>query len=557
MKLNLTGSQFGESHIGHTQQNAANVTMTDAAAILYVFNPYEGQFQDVGLRPFNYRFDTNFLSDIQEISDNAKRAIGSASALIGGLEAKSNLSDYIVPTPGANLAFRASQLSHHHRFILVLTDTGGGLQMPNTAFSTGNNKLRRIYSGYFMDEPFGRMGLGGNYNLNPNAVMVITHKTVVGMTTDSSQWGSFSRLTTHSSDEIFNRQATQSLTSVNVGGAGNEVHLMTPDSCLNEIDMTEEGGTIVVPGQNSAVHKWKGSNLVSSILEQPEQNVSHVVKGLIKYQDDQTNRNTMLGRRGMASFDDVYVDEGHHRMMMASHLKLPRSGYNSKFDLDVDSVISPVDIDNMVNHQLQIVPFDLKRPMYYETLDQFEASVLNQYSFLIASVVCPIISSVGLNDLEFVFEVANMNGRIEPNWTIHGATPNYPVGEEELRKMVRSAQVELESGIFRTIFDSKGDFGVAVKANSTGMTVVRLVLAGQGYNNTVDFEFPSCMGGLVSPLLGDAASRMQNSHEIESLFNIAAGKTAPSYFTEDDHKYADYANSISIYDDADEPVEID
>jgi hypothetical protein len=546
MSLNLSGSQFGEFQIGHAQQNASGIMNTNLKAVLFVFRPYQGQFEDVSLRPFNYRFDTNFLNDVQKVTDMSTRTELSPTAQLAGMKQHLNFNDYIMPTRVAQMTFKASQLSHNHRFILILTDDATGLVAPNTQFSTGgNNKQRRIYTGYFLDEPYAPGIFGGGNNLNPHATMIITHKTVVGMMGTSDQWGYRERLSTHVSDEIFNPTVTTALTSVNVGGYKNDIHLMTPENCLSGVDMTAEGDTLVMPGVHSEMSKQRANSSVSSILEQPDHNVTHIVRGMIRHVDEQNNKNIMLGRSTAASFDDRYVTDELARASMHNHLMLPRGNLNSRFDLDINSNISPVDIDNLVNQSLEVIPINLDRPSYYDTMDQTEASITNQYSFLISAVVIPILSGAGLDSLQFTYEIAKIRGVVESEFRIANPMANYPVSDVELANIIRAVQYELEQGIFKTIYESVGDFGVTVGACVTGMTSVRLNLVGMGINNPVDFEFPSCMGGLVSPLIGDAASHGNNSENIEGVFNIAMGKNnTPSYFNDDDKNFMSLANSF-------------
>lgn len=543
--LNLTGMSFGQQQIGHDKQNASNLLLTKSNAILFIFTPFQNQFEDVGLRPYTYRFDDNFLNDFQQVTDLAKNAGINQSSLIDQMNTNLNLNDCIIPDPEAKMMFRASHLSGNYRFVLVLTDNGSGLTMPNTSFGGGNNQVRRIYTGYFLDEPIGRTTLGGKPTTNPNSVMVITHKTVVGTTFSSSSWGQQSKVVTRSSDEIFNPHASLQLTATTM--ADNRIHLMTPDNCLNSVDMTEEGDTLIMPGVQSDLTRWNASSYVPGVLEQPEFNVSQIVKATIRYQEEMNNRGLMLGRRASASMDDHYVDESMHRMKMVNHLQLPRSSNNTRFDLDVDSHISASSLDDMVDGNLEIIPITLERPMYYETADHAERSLTNQYSFFIATVISPMLSGVGLNDIDFAFDIANIRGTVETSWRIDGAGPHYPVSAEQVNDMVRAVKYELEQGVFKTIFGSVGDFSVYVRANATGMTAVRLSLVGMGYTNPVDFTFPSCMGGLVSPLLGDSVSHQYNSSAVESLFHIATGSDrTPSYFNDEDRQYLNHYNSLNL-----------
>lgn len=553
--LNLTGSYFGND-VGFAQQNQPGLMETKSRAVLYVFKPYQNQFSDVGLRPFQYRFDENFIAGTQEITDLAKRGTMQAGVIIEDLMSRNNLNDYMLPSYSPTMQFRASQLADRWRFILVLTEAASDLSIGNTVLSTSpSSQMRRIYSGFFEDEPFNTTNFGGKRTLNPHSYMVITHKTVVGTATSHGRLGPETSLNTFVSEEIVHPTVSQNLTINSMGD--NTLHLMTPDNCVNSIDSTDDGYSIAVPGAHSDISRDTGANVVSDFLEQPAHNVAQIVKGMIRYQDDFVHRNRLSTRRVGSYFDDEFIDESLQRTKLARYMSLPRARRAGAFDLDENDRISPVDLDNMVSGELDVVDFDLERPQYYETADQLETSVTNQYSFLIASVISPIMNSAGLNEMQFEFQIARRNGQVHESFRTYSAAPNWPVPQHDLMSMAKAVEIELSRGIFATIFESKGDFHVTVSANATGMTVVRLSLVGQGYRNPVDFELPSCMGGLITPLLGDSASNATNSEAIETLYNVATGSASIGRsFNQDDRDFMNYAQSNALtYDESEMQID--
>ena len=547
MSLNLAGSSyFGETDFGHTQQNAGNVMDTDQKAMLYVFKPYQNQFADVGLRPFQYNFDENFIAETQQISDLSKRGSAQSSSLISGLMASTNLNDNMMPSFASSMVFKASHLSDRYRFILLLTEGANNLINGNTiAASHSNSHVRRIYTGYFEDEPFNPTTFSDSRRtLNPNAFMVITHKTVMGTSLQHGQFGSRTEINTHSSEEIIHPQLAKGL--IGYSQANTDLFLMTPSNCINSIETNEDNVSIAIPGAHSNMSRDIGANVVADILEQPGHNVAQIVKGMIRFQDDITQHNRLSSRKVDRYFADDFADESIARMKLGKYMDLPRSRMMSAFDLDLDGRISADDIDRKVGGQLQVIDFDLERPMYYETADQMEASVTNQYSFLIAAVIVPILSSAGLNAMNFEYQIARRSGQIQEDFRTNSAEPNWPVPQSDLLSMAKAVEMELINGIFATIFHSKGDFHVAVNANATGMTVIRLSLVGQGYVNRVDFELPSCMGGMISPLIGDARDNATNSEAIETLYNVATGtQSVTNSFNDDDRNFMNHTESLS------------
>ena len=546
MTLNLTGSYFGDD-IGFGQSPNNDLMKTNSRAVLYVFKPYQNQFGDVGMRPFIYNFDENFLHGAQEITDLSKRGSADAPMMMESLMTQNNLNDHLMPSSMPSMVFKGSHLTDRWRFILILTEAASDLSIGNTVLSSNSNsQMRRIYNGYFEDEPFNPATFStSRRTLNPNSFMVITHKTIVGTATEHGQHGGRTMLNTWASEEVIHPQLSKALTAG--VGMGGDLFLMTPENCINSIDSTEDGYSTAVPGAHSSIARDTGAHVMSDILEQPAHNVAQVVKGMIKYQDEVSHRDRLSSRRVNSYFEDSFMDESLQRQKLGRYMSLGRSRRMGRFDLDVDSRISPVDLDAMVDGALDVIDFDIERPIYYETADQEEASITNQYSFLIASVISPILNSAGLNQMQFEYEIARIRGQVQDNFIVYSAASNWPVPDDDLRSMTIAVKVELINGIFATIFGSKGDFNVKVSADATGMTQVRLSLVGMGIRNPVDFELPSFMGGLITPLIGDAASNATNSESIETMYNIATGtKNISNAFDDNDRSFMNYANTVDF-----------
>jgi hypothetical protein len=529
---------------GFSSQNAGGVMDTSHGAILYIFKPYRGQIGDVAMRPFQYTFDDNFLNDVEERMDLSSKGSARAATLVDNLMDSTNLTNYMMPSHKPAMTFHGNHLDRNYRFILIFTTKASSLNIGQTVIGAGSNAMiRRIYTGYFTDDPVNMATFSSNrHTLNPNAYMVITHKTIVNSGIMHNAYGSRSVLNTKASEEVVHGQISLNLTGLN--GPRNDLYLMTPENCFNSIVSGDGQTHIAVPGAYSSLNGDKGANVVADVLEMPKHNVAQVVRGMIRYRDEVTTKEQLTMYRQDRLFDDELLDEAHHRMKIAGHMALPRSNKMDEFDLDLDRPVSPVDLEKLVNGDLQVMPFDLERPMFYETADQQDLSITNMYSSLIVSVICPLMSAAGLNAIQFTYEIADRQGQVFDDFIPVSAEPLVTISNPDVLKMVKAVSVELINGVFDVIFKSKGAFTVMVSANTTGMTIVRLSLIGMGLTNRVDFEIPSCMGGLISPLLGDAASNANNSEAVEGLYNTATGTRD---FTENDKTFTnlayDFANS--------------
>lgn len=550
MSLDLSGGNFGGNSFGFDGQNGSHVMATNNKAVLYIFKPYRGQFNDVSMRPFQYSFDDNFIHDVEERMDLSSKGSARAPQIMKNLMDTTNLNNYMLPSHKPTMTFKGGHLDSFYRFILIFTDKVNGLNIGQTVLSTNSNAMvRRIYTGYFTDEPLNMQSYGSNHKaLNENAFLVITHKTIVNHSTEMAAYGSRTRLDTKVSEEIVHGQISMDLMGNN--GKRNDLYLMTPENCFNSIVSDNQGGHIAVPGAYSSINGDKGANVVSDILEMPAHNVAQVVKGMMRYRDEVTTKDRLSIYHQERLFDDDLLDEAANRSKIAGHMALPRSSKMSELDLDLDRQISPESLNKMVGGDLDVIPFDLERPMFYETADQTELSVVNQYSYLIAMVIVPIMNAAGLNTLQFQYEITNRRGEIIDDFIPQGAEPFVTIADSDVMQMVKAVSIELIQGVFDVIFKSKGDFHVLVSANTTGMTIVRLSLIGLGYKNKIDFEIPSCMGGLISPLLGDAASNTNNSYAVEGLYSAATGT---SQFSQNDKDFAGLAMEYA----RDNPLSLD
>lgn len=552
MTFDRGGSYFGtnDSFAGGVNKNHSNLLDKDAKALLYVFAPNDKTIGDVGLRPFAYHFDENFLAGAGELTNQSLRGVDWSPALVEDMMLRSNFSNNMTVSSQPSIHLKTSYLSSSWRFILILTEKSRDLIGVNTVMSTGGNQqVRRIYTGFFEDEPFNPTTLTDYRRTpNPHAVMVFTHKTVMGMTTSHGRYGPETMISTRTSEEFVLPAYTKSLATGSGFNQRDELHLMTPANCVNSIATSEDGYSFATPGVHSNITNDQGVIPVSDLFEQPSQNVSYVLKGLLKTQDDFNARKRMAHRRTDRFFEDSFMGEGFHRQSLANNLEIPRSPKMSVFDLDVDSRISVQDLDQMVSGDMDVVPMNMESPLFYDTADQSESSVTNKYSFLIASVMSPILNSAGLNELQFAYQKAWVRGEVRDNFKVEGAAANWVVPQEDLNQMVRAVMTELASGIFDTIFQSMGDFHVVVNAYVTGITTVRLSLVGQGMKCHTDFELPSYLGGIISPLIGTDINNAENTQSIEGLYGVATGSSEPSYFNQDDKDFMNYANNLSFDD---------
>lgn len=519
MSFSSFGSNFDGVNIGYEAPQAQNLFSGNDHAVLYVFPPKQGQVSDMALRPLQYNFDDNFFGQAQEISSQALRGTNRSSVLVESLMRQGNLNDQMIVNMTPTFTMRTSLLSEKWRFLLILTEQNKPMGMGTFASTLSPSSNRYIYTGFFEDEPFNPLTFGASRTLNENCFMVITHKSLVSANTRMGRFGSESFVNTMQSDSIVHAGLTRDLVADNISSRG--LQLMTPDNCVTSSEQSSDGFTYASYGKSSLIND-NGAVAVQGKFEQPAQNVRGVLEGILLNQEETNQRKSISVYHRNEILDD-YTEDTLRRNSLSSFLQGRTSPLVSKFDLDVNSRISSADLDKMVNGTLTVVPIDMQKPMFYDTADTTESSMVNQYSSLIGTVVPQIISFAGLNSLQFRYDAMVMNGVTQDQFFIERAEGIYQMTPDEIRQRVAAVQFELSRGIFDVILRAVGAFSVLIKVDVSGMTQIRLSLIDQGKTNFADFEIPSFAGGIITPMIGDDVLMAGNSQSIETLYGIATG----------------------------------
>ncbi len=524
MTLNLFDSTAG-SGLGFVGQNQDNLLNTRDKAVMYIFRPHVRQFEDVAIRPYSYSFDENFLNTASEMIDMVSKNYTRPSVDMY----RGNLNDYLMPEKAPSLLVRASNLENHYRFILIITESGSGLITNHTqAASSSSSQMRRIYTGFFNDEPFNPLThIGGKRTYNRSALLIVTHKTKLNSTYGSGPYGGTMQLSNLRSDEIINPELSKSLT-VSLRSNVPSLRLMTPDNLIGSLSFnSDEGTAFSMPGSQSNLLEDQGVIPMADILEMPSENVSTLLNGIMSYQDEQSHYERLSTKRAKAHWEDEFLDEAQKRAKLVHHLKLPRANdHHSEFDFDLNRPISLGFVDDQCDGHLVIQDIDLPTPQFYETADQREIGTVNQFSYLIATVLPPLLNTAGLNRLQFDYQIAESRGQVQRQFRPYGSEAQIAgVPTQDLFSMIKAVEYELINGIFDVIYRSVGAFGVMVDCSVTGNTIVRLNLADHGvkYRNTADFVMPSSLGGLISPMIGDDLIFTSNAQNTANMIDHVTG----------------------------------
>ncbi len=532
INLNIPGStpMLFESSIPN------NAFANSSKAVMFIMKVKNGkQFSDTPLRSFHYNFDTNFREETLDVLESMREVTFNHRSLLDQMKNRINLSDCIVPSMVPQISVKTSRLNDVYRFVLVFTTKPQNDLISGNTFlhSTSGVEYRRIYNGFFLDESFNPL----TGTPNPNAVIVITHKTVLNSHTDFGPYGANTMINAMASESVHNADISKEI-SVNLTNnqIDNSLFLTTPENVVNSSTNISDGFGFSNPGGiiDSGAVKFK------DFLEQPAHHASVIVKGFITDNETTMQRAHLSTHRSQSMIDDFFGNEmGNSRR--SHHFAIAPEPRQSPFDLDENSKITLGHLDQMVSGDLEIIRLFIENPMYYDTVDQMERSVTNMYSSLIATVVPPVLNSAGIRSFGFEYQVKRTAMFPEENFMVHHVDMAWTVPQDQQVAKIRAIQHELSTGIFKTIFESQGDFTVLVHADVTGMTKVRLSLVGAGYKCLADFEHPSCLGGIVSPLIANSLVSTTNAEAMDNLFVHTQNSISMRRHKPEDRDFMSYA----------------
>ena len=541
--LDLSGAlSQGPSPAGNLL-NGQDLLQNTHRAILYVFAPFARQFGDVALRPLEYRIDENLTDKIRQTLDIHRRESIDSSALLRNLESSVNLSEYMTTSTVPDMVLRASRLNEYFRFILIFTDNNRNAIHAGTYTGDNGNQIRWIYSGFFLEEPFNfKTFRDHRHSLNLNAHGIITHKTKLNLITRYGAHGGQTNIDTRSSENILNGEIASGLIIPTRQNQSTSINIMDPMSCFNSQGMGSRSSFMSTPTINSSLALQPGSAQFADTFERPNENVSKIISGLMTAQDHQL-RQQHYNRHQHAIADDIGFGEELFENKLGNYFNIPRSSNQSLFDFDVNQNLTLGHIDKIVNHELQVIPLIKNRPEMYETADQFASNYRAQFSSLIAMVLPSMMNAIGINAIDFAYEIVRTRGTVQKQFPVFSRETTWPMQDQaQVNGMVRALQCELDEGIFRTIFETVGDFSVTVNANATGFTTVVLNLVGQGSPiDPTPFEVPSVLGGMVSPIIGSDVINNENYHKISELASLVRESNNTSSYNESDHEFAAFA----------------
>lgn len=543
---------FRDSDFDRPEKNRRGVFNSKNNAILVLMEPITKQFNDVGYRPMLYNFDEGALAqhgeDLMLKSSRGSHSVNEmAASLFKNIDAASSM----IPSLNVDSVFRASKLNDSYRFVLILTSDPRERLASNSRILNRNarGKTRRIYSGVCIGEPISRGMFRTDKRLNPECQLKIMRKVVTEITHEDGARGSSTQLTSRFADEIINPDMVRDLRS----SRDTSLELLLPERISQGI-VASDDQISSAPGLATDISDEKEEIVFSNLLENPRNHVDTLARAFTLMVDEKA-AGDRLGHRRDSAWD---IDNEHSLEMRTTafqnYLHVPTSGLIDEADLDVHDTITMEDIDERFDPE--VIEFGLEDALLYDTADHRERSTINQYSYLIAIITPTILSSLGLNDIHFIYEVEKRRGQIHPSerFRIKHIEPVYEVSNAELEDMERAFRSEMRKSCLDHIFATIGDFHLVCECDVTGFTTIRLNPVEAGMRCEVDFEIPTLLGGNISPMIGSEVDSASNTDSLVNVWQTLLGNRD----TPEDNDLFERPELISRYDnDEDYPEDQD
>lgn len=466
-------------------------------------------------RPLVYNFNDNFIDEAASV---CKKALDKGSMYIDAFLNRPDVLSTVVPSATGILTdFR--HLSNMWTFIFIVS----GDKPRNVAISTGfntnptfTNSLmgnRIIYTGFFInDEPINTVNFGtATPTINPNAELIITHKTVINV---ASVYGNMGRHTR--SDVVGDVDVVHGLVANITDTANNQLHFITPDKLHDSVDIAADGKSMLTWGNGSdnVVFSSMSPVPVASANSVPRANLSLIFNSQIE-----TDKNILANSVGNGTLrsgpndDELYSPADIYHSNMQTHLNSGTSAADH-VGLKTNQIVSLAYLDSMYNPIVQPIATPYNSQM--GILDQCTNSAVTVYSSLVTQIVPTMLVNRGFGMIAFAYD------SYHNKWSWEGYSLLIPADDAATNAKIIAIQQDLMQQIF-PILSQRGPF--ALYATITTGHVSRCILNFYCDNevNTGAYETPTIAGGILSNMLGDNNIYTHNTSGFSQLVSRLNG----------------------------------
>lgn len=511
--------------------------------VLHVFTPR--RLQMMARRPLMTRFNEKFADEAANIITDTSLRIDDnfRKSSLDELINSSSAMNIVSPTAQVRGSIKTDYLSDYWTFLLVVNNEkpNYALMAPDGmadqasefagAFTGGN---RAIYTGYFADEPVNlRTMQMTDITVNPNARMIITHKSLI---TANQGWGPGGTMRTRESVtadvDIVNPDLLDVISSSEPGS----LHKNTPDALIGARERyTDDDGLTVTAthhGYSTELNKFGPSHITSSFAV-PKNNLSTVVRG-IKAQMESIEAESYKGTLS-DKFDHLY-DNSSDTLTSGLERRWRNANPMEHIGLQESEVITIKSCETRYGH-VDVVPHPIAKDGVGDPVDQMVNSASNIYSSLFLQAAPTIMLNHRISDIMFIYdsyEDGYVPGTI--SYGLIGTTVSNVEEEKRVNAFLRS----LRNDLYTVLYNGHGHFHLSASLTTSGVSKCTLNYYDDHGTITGQYELPNIAGGLVSNMIGDINEVSDNATNLAHLVDHI---TDTSHVNRNFGKYTNYADN--------------
>jgi hypothetical protein len=469
-------------------------TGSQISGVLYIFAPRT--INDQWRRPLAYQFDKTFLDGAVDTLFHRETKSALTSFLNNPIH-----STCILPGPKNPEFVNLSRLSGNYTFCMCIDNDNVPISPLGIRSPLSQN--RTIYTGFFLEEPVNSVIHGAHQTINPNAHLIITHKTLINKQTIQDNYGYSSvRTKTVADGDLLNPRLMSQLSN------DAESVLMRPSDLMDYTENVGGGSYVTTIGDTLALKQVQEPITLQSEYVIPQENAKRILS-TVHNAFEKAKLNQYGGRMhpDPSLTDDVMMSSIYQDLQSTSPL--------SRIGLKENDVVT---IDFLVKrYGIQIPNVIQAENGRYAVANQSKINAENVLSAYLMNTVPAYLVEFKLSNVGFIYNSFDDKFNIPDEDTVGTLVP---MALEEMRGCVFAFINALKTRVFPVIkaahgseFDLIGYFSCGNTSHCTLNFLDNSIL------NRDTYEVPTLMGGFNTPLVGSMSLARDNSIQLNTLIN--------------------------------------
>ena len=522
--------------------NGNNFDISSNKNILFLFTPRA--FQKQAIRPLAYSLNDKFVNEINDsILENIENV--ETFSMIRNLANSPNAQGAFIPVHNNPMEVNMNDFSNNWSFLLIVNNETANFTTHANGFGGANSPLtnrmrenRVVYSGFFLnDEPINRTTMNtGNPTLNPDATIMITHKTHTNKLTHMHNNGMTGKRSGVISDsDVVHPNIINKITNTGV-------HQLTPDILMENTEAHTDAESNYVTssmyGENTEINNSQNTINIDSNLSSPKDNIRKILKGVVLATSAVLSIDHM-GNYGQAGDLSSMLDSGHDDLFTGTM----RNSFKPHPDLigmSANDVVSIVEL--VARYDPTIQPVVIENTLN-DSVNQFDNTPRNIWSSMIVTTVPAIMSNCLLNQVSMQYDSYGVDGR-SPAVYFNDVGTIVDMTESEKQTKVNAFLYCISTDVFEMLYQARGHFSLQFSINIGGISKCILNFYSDDNKVAEPYEVPTIAGGLLSNMLGDVNVASHNGESLSGLANELSGVNNESLREFEDHNNTLHINPL-------------